>query len=489
MRWKALGIVLVVLLVGGVVIAAGGVYYTGTPSFCGGTCHAMTEAYESWKGSMHHASNNADGNEAICVECHFLPGEKLSWRAEMRAARHLAAYLYDPEAPLPIRAVVEDGSCLRAGCHVKEEVQEKDIQFTEKVKFKHGAHFGEKALPGQTITCDSCHFKVTEDKHFEVPKEICYLCHLSLRVPEPASAGAGEGGLIKVATSRKLAFNEGPAQCDMCHVVPTESLQSQLSTEDSDAEPITHESLTTAGVPCESCHLETVEGSGQVDEGAVNANGCLTCHNWSLERVAETSHDRAQMHDKHVATRRADCFDCHRVIRHGEKRDYLEAVRVACTSCHENQHASQILLLAGPARGEDVPETPSLMHAVKTNCFGCHVEDVHANGQIVKAATDQTCVDCHGEEQGRMMEDWKETLSEEIAITKEVEQEAVAALAAATGRVEAERLAEASKLLETGRDSLALVEHGNGVHNKKYSILLLDQALTHFEDLIDSLQE
>jgi hypothetical protein len=70
-----------------------------------------------------------------------------------------------------------------------------------------------------------------------------------------------------------------------------------------------------------------------------------------------------------------------------------------------------------------------------------------------------------------------------------VEQEAVAALAAATGRVEAERLAEAGQLLETGRDSLALVEHGNGVHNKKYSVLLLDQALTHFEDLIDSLQE
>ena len=489
MRWKALGIVFVVLLVGGAAIAAGGVYYTSQPSFCGGMCHAMTEAYEGWKGSMHHASNNTDGNEATCVECHFLPGEKFTWRAQMRAARHLAAYLYDPDAPLPIRAVVEDGSCLQAGCHAKEVIQEKDIQFTEKVRFKHGDHFGDKALPGQTLTCDTCHFKVTEEKHFEVPKEICFLCHLGPRVPGAASAGTGQGALLKVGASRKLAFNQGPAQCDLCHTIPTESLQGQLSAEDSDAEPITHERLMSAGVPCESCHLETVDGTGQVDEGGVNANGCLTCHNWPPERITKSSNDRDLMHDKHVATRRADCFDCHRVIRHGEQRDYLEAVRAQCTSCHEDQHANQILLLAGAARGEDVPETPSLMHAVRTNCAGCHTDDVHVNGQTVKAATGEACVDCHGEEQARMLEDWKTTLAEEVTITKEVEQEAVAALAAAAGRVSEERLVEAGKLLEEGRMSLKVVEHGNGVHNKKYSILLLDQALTNFENMVDSLQD
>jgi nitrate/TMAO reductase-like tetraheme cytochrome c subunit len=489
LRWKVLGMVFVALLAGGVVVAAGGVYYTGKSSFCGGACHAMTEAYEGWKSSMHHASNNAAGREASCVECHFLPGEKVSWRGNMRGLRHLAAYLYDPQAPLPIRALVEDGSCLRAGCHAKDEVREKDIQFTEKVRFKHGVHFDDEALPGQTITCDTCHFKVTEEKHFEVPKEICFLCHLSPRAAQPAPTGKGADGLLEVAARRKLVFNDGAARCDLCHTIPTESLQSQLSAEDSDAEPITHEGLMSAGVPCESCHLESIEGHGRVDEGSVNANGCLTCHNWPAERVAETSHDRDLMHDKHIATRRADCFDCHGVIRHGEKRDYLEAVRSVCTSCHQNQHASQMLLLAGPARGDDIPETPSLMHAVRTNCSGCHTETVHANGQSVKAASGEACTDCHGEEQARMLADWKETLAEEITIAKEVEQEAVAALAAAEGRVEAERLAEARELLEAGRETLGLVEHGNGVHNKKYSILLLDVALTNFEDLVDSLQE
>jgi nitrate/TMAO reductase-like tetraheme cytochrome c subunit len=485
--WKALGIVFVVLVAGVIVTAAGGMYVSGQSSFCGGACHAMTEAYESWQRSTHYASNNPGGKEASCVECHFLPGEKLAWRGQMRGARHLAAYLYDPEAPLPIRAVVEDGSCLRAGCHAENEIRDKEIGFAEKFKFKHGAHFAEKALAGQTITCDTCHFKVTEEKHFEVPKEICFLCHLSPRAPEPA--GNGQGKLVEVAVNRKLVFNDGPAQCDLCHTIPTESLQSQLSADDTDAQPITHEGLLSAGVPCESCHLDSVEGSGRVDEGAVHANGCLTCHNWSRERVAETVHDVRLMHDKHIATRRADCFDCHRVIRHGQTRDYLETFRAACTSCHQNQHASQSLLLAGPARGDEIPETPSLMHAVRTNCFGCHTEDVHAAGQTVKVATDDACVDCHGEEQARMLEDWKEMLTEEVQIAKEVEEEAVAALAAAADRVEETRLAEARKLLAAGRESLGLVELGNGVHNKKYSILLLDQALTNFEDLVDSLQE
>ncbi len=489
MGWKSLGIVFVVLLAGLVVATAGGMYYSGKSSFCGASCHAMTEAYESWMGSVHHASNNDAGKEASCVECHFLPGEKLSWRGQMRGARHLAAYLYDRDAPLPIRAVVEDGSCLLAGCHSREEVRDQEIQLTDKIKFKHGDHFEEKVLEGQRLTCDTCHFKVTEAKHFEVPNEICFLCHLSPRAPAPGPAGGTGGGLIEVAAGDRLTFNEGPARCDLCHTVPTESLQSQLSAEDADAEPITHEGLMSAGVPCESCHLESVDGSAQVDAGSVNANGCLTCHNWLPERIAESSHDGRRMHDKHVATRRADCFDCHRVIQHGEQRDYLEPVRSACTICHVNQHTSQSLLLAGPARGEDIPETPSLMHGVKTNCVGCHTEFVHTSGETVRAATRESCVDCHGEEQGQMLADWKEMLAEEVAYTKEVEQEAVTALAAAAGRVEEERLAEAKRSLEDGRELLGLVEHGNGVHNKKYSILLLDQALTNFEDLVDSLQE
>jgi hypothetical protein len=36
---------------------------------------------------------------------------------------------------------------------------------------------------------------------------------------------------------------------------------------------------------------------------------------------------------------------------------------------------------------------------------------------------------------------------------------------------------------------MSLVEYGGGVHNKKYSVMLLDEAMNNFEDAIDLLSE
>ncbi|MBT3094512.1 MAG: NapC/NirT family cytochrome c, partial [Candidatus Thiodiazotropha sp. (ex Lucina pensylvanica)] len=69
-------------------------YYTSQSSFCGGSCHTMTEQYEAWKSNYHYKSNNPEGMQAECVDCHFLPGEKHSMKAKYEGLRHLAAYLY-----------------------------------------------------------------------------------------------------------------------------------------------------------------------------------------------------------------------------------------------------------------------------------------------------------------------------------------------------------------------------------------------------------
>ena len=44
-------------------------------------------------------------------------------------------------------------------------------------------------------------------------------------------------------------------------------------------------------------------------------------------------------------------------------------------------------------------------------------------------------------------------------------------------------MAEAEVLYDKGLKNLHIVEFGNGVHNKKYSIMLLDSALTSFEEI------
>ncbi len=44
-------------------------------------------------------------------------------------------------------------------------------------------------------------------------------------------------------------------------------------------------------------------------------------------------------------------------------------------------------------------------------------------------------------------------------------------------------------MLNQGRENLNIIKLGNGVHNKKYSIMLIDAAKTRFEDMIDYLEE
>ncbi len=473
-------------------------YYTTGPAFCGGTCHTMTEQYEAWKTNSHHANNNKDGVQANCVDCHFLPGEKYSVKAKLEGLRHLAAYLYDQNAPLPIRPKIQDGACLRSGCHDDGAFRDKEIQFTNKVRFKHTVHLGEKALNGQKLSCDDCHFKVTEKKHFEVPQDICFLCHLKLNKPTLAKAqeegtpgGKKEPVVQRISFKQvpSIAFNAGASRCDICHVIPTRSLQAQIQNDgEGKDKPITHQSLQARGVPCESCHFEMVKGHGAIAPGNVVSNGCLTCHNRSPELLIE-ARDAALMHNRHVATRAADCFDCHSVIEHRNRTDHLDFVRNDCELCHQDQHKYQKILLTGVSVVDGVPETPQLMAGVNTNCMACHIKKSLLNNHPVRRGAGEACVGCHTDEHKKMLEYWQLSLEKEVLSVKEARTEARALLVKAEGVVPTDLAEEAKGLMRKGDEILAIVEVGNGVHNKKYSILLLDEAIGNFEDSIDVLQE
>ncbi len=187
----------------------------------------MNEQYVAWRKSKHYAPGGEPGKHAACIDCHFLPGEKRSFKAKMRGARHLAAYLYDRDAHLPVRPVVKDGACLRSGCHAIEKFQDKEIQYGEKSTFKHGAHFEKEMLKGQKLFCDTCHVKHSAARHFEAPKEICFACHFRPGTspeeeetqiagpPMPIKASFDEtanGGLKNGST---MGFNAGPGKCSV----------------------------------------------------------------------------------------------------------------------------------------------------------------------------------------------------------------------------------------------------------------------------------
>ena len=490
-----------IIVIAGVLFLTGAWYaqeaYTSRSEFCGGSCHTMSEQFAAWKNNKHHGSQNSEGMQAECIDCHFLPGEKHGFKAKMEGLRHLAAYLYNPEAPLPIRPVIKDGSCLQSGCHSLDTLQDKEIQFTEKVRFKHKAHFGDEALKGQKLTCDTCHFKVTAEKHFEVPKDICFLCHLKLEKPtlekavlEKVTIGEGEVEKISFNQRASINFNEGASKCDICHVIPTKSLQGQLSADDSKVKAITHQTIKASGVACESCHFEVVKGHGEINTGNVVSNGCLTCHNRSEELLSKAS-DGKLMHDEHIAkAARADCFDCHSVIEHKNRTDHLDFVRKDCTLCHQDQHKYQKILLAGIPVAEGVKGPPHLMFKVNTNCMGCHLKKELNKGHAVRTGAPETCAACHTPGHKKMLADWRKQVGEEIEAALELELEALEALETAKQNgVAPEKIAEAQNMITAGRKFLDIVRIGNGVHNKKYAITILDEAFTNYEDSIDLLSD
>ncbi len=488
------GRLVAIMLVGIVLLLLaswGGIeYYTSQSSFCGGSCHTMTEQYVAWKNNFHHADNNPDGMQANCIDCHFLPGEKRSLKAKFEGLRHLAAYLYDPNAPLPIRPVIKDGACLQSGCHNREKLADKEIQYTEKARFKHSVHFTDKALDGHQVTCDTCHFKTTEEKHFEVPKEICFLCHLYLDKPTLDIATMDDSEVKKISFTGRpsIDFNQGASRCDICHTIPTRSLQSQLQAGDeaSTKKPITHQTIQESGVTCESCHFEVVKGHGEIDTGNVVANGCLTCHNRS-QTLLSTARDKTLMHDKHVPAK-ADCFDCHEVIEHKNRTDHLDFVRQDCQLCHADQHKYQKLLLAGLPVDEDTSGAPHLMFEVNTNCMGCHLKKTVNRGHDVRTAAGDTCAACHTEQHRKMLDNWKKTMEEEVAGAEEVEIEARQMLALLKDDMDLDLLKQAEEMLAKGAENLNIVRFGNGVHNKKYAITILDSAFGYFEDTIELLE-
>jgi nitrate/TMAO reductase-like tetraheme cytochrome c subunit len=489
LTWKGLLIAIPVALVVLGASWAGMETYTSRSSFCGGSCHTMTEQYVAWQNDTHNASKNPEGIQANCIDCHFLPGEKYGFKAKYVGLRHLFAYLYDRDAPLPIRPVVKDGACLRSGCHDDGKYEETELQFTENVKFTHKVHLGDKALDGHKLACDSCHFKVTEDKHFEVPKDICFLCHLKLEKPILAKAEVETGGFrrISFADRPQIDFNKGISRCDMCHTIPDKPLQSQAIEGGLLKQSITHKTMKDAGVACEGCHFEVVKGHGEIETGNVVANGCLTCHNRSRELISKAN-DKTLMHDKHVSATNADCFDCHTVIEHRNRTDHLDFVREDCSLCHEDQHKYQRLLLAGTPVTEDLTATPHLMFNVNTNCMGCHLKKTSSTGHAVRTATGDTCAACHTPEHKKMLDDWQHTVVREVKDVEDVEKEAVNGLAAANGRLDEKDVKKIETMISEGRKFLDIVRFGNGVHNKKYSIMILDQAFGKFEDAIDFIE-
>jgi len=466
--------------------------------FCG-YCHVLTypgivqKGYELWKKGKH--------NKYGCVECHYPPkqAEKMipvSTTDPAFEKTHIPKKPPDRFSYLPLggetiktRPRIVDASCMTAGCHGKPEdkFKTKKIKFTEKVFFVHKPHLEKKnQIEGQKINCTSCHQHETENKKFEVTKASCHLCHF-----------------------KNTKFNQDRGKCELCHELPQKPIQT------SGEKPITHQMLKDAGVSCASCHLDVIQASGGagyeayfekgelkaalvIDAGRVDKENCLACHD--QPKALKEDRNKKLMHEKHVAIKNSRCFDCHRQVRHTradlEKTiagkqpqvDLKQSIRNSCTLCHAEPHRYQRMLAEGLKR-EGVLASPDPMFKARTNCLGCHIESKRSGkGLSSMTASAETCVKCHTKDHRKMLKDWKTELAKELVYARDVEKEALEAFNRTKPKLSKEKLEQANQRIERGRDYLNIIEFGNGVHNKKYAIMLIDAAITRFEDMIDDIE-
>jgi len=462
------------------------------PQLYCGYCHILTypsifqKGYENWKQSKH--------NKYGCVECHYPPrdiegvppgrgmGVATGGSHILRTVAQRFAYIPIGGETIKTRPRIVDASCMTSACHgsPKDQFKTKKIKFTEKVTYVHEPHLDpKKQIEGQKLNCTSCHQHETAEKKFEVSQATCHLCHF-----------------------KNVKFNQDRGQCELCHELPIKPIQT------SGDKPITHAMLKEAKVSCSSCHIELIQATGGskfeaffeagelktslvLGAGRMRPEGCRSCHDQA--QAFKEAQNKKLMHEKHVTIKNARCLDCHRPIRH-TKADLQQpmdkrSTRVSCEACHFESHTYQRLLSAGPKR-EGVSKTPDFMFKARTNCLGCHVEQkLTLKGAKVMTASGKTCVRCHTKDHDKMLKDWKTEVAKNVKEAQEVEQEALEALAEHKAKLSTDKLAKAHDMLKQGREDLNIVQFGNGVHNKKYSIMLIDAAITRFEDMIDYLEE
>jgi len=231
----------------------------------------MKPYVEAWRTSKH--------NQVACVQCHYPPGLRDTIWVKYQALSQVAKWATQTYSSKPF-AEVEDGSCLRSGCH-SERLLTGKVVYKRGIIFDHQPHL-EEVRRGRQLRCTSCHSQIVVGTHIEVTGSTCFLCHFK---------GLKQGRELKPI-----------AGCTGCHQPPKGDIQVGSIR-------FNHEETVRRGVACQKCHLNVVEGDGEAP-----SQRCFTCHNQpeKLQRYADTPF----IHDFHVARHNIECARCHTEIHH-----------------------------------------------------------------------------------------------------------------------------------------------------------------------------
>lgn len=419
--------------------------------FCN-SCHIMNSYYASWQRSRH--------KEVACVSCHIPPGMDNLVLAKLNGAGQLVDDLLSRTSTKP-SASVSDISCTRSGCHDLAKVRSTAAR-NSKYFFDHGKHL-DLEYAGIAVHCTTCHSHVQGSEHFSLNTQACITCHLVKPAPQPgrdatvvlASTGSGPA---PVGAGRKVATS----QCDKCHAPPDKPI-------DYHGLKVIHAEFISYGAGCDSCHRGVTAPPAKVKD-----DQCFSCHDFGLERLAETVEQTHRIHTE--GRHKVECFSCHGVTRHGPSAQSMRLDQIDCQSCHQGQHAIQqktyrndLVLAHQPATQEAV--TP--MFLAHVDCTGCHIQPRELksrpdSGARVTVASARSCDNCHKPGLGeQMIPLWQgNTRALYEAVEKMLPADTSALSAESRTKVE-----EARRLME-----LVRLDGSWGVHNPRYTQKLLEEA-------------
>ena len=438
-------LILLALFVVGVAVNVGVVEYTSMPGFCA-KCHYMEPYVSSWKESKH--------SDVTCLKCHFPPGIKHWVYGKLNGLTEVIKTVTHREGPKP-ETEIEDASCLRGGCHVREELAG-PILFREKYNFDHGTHF-EELRGGKKLRCASCHSRITEGPHFQVSEAVCFTCH------------------FKGQTSARETHPIGG--CTSCHNVPEEGLELASGS------TFVHKDFVDRGVECWKCHFDTVQGTGDVSKQV-----CLQCHE-KQEQIDQYSDSRS-MHNWHVTENKVECLNCHSEIRHGLRPEPFEK-RDTCETCHTKGHTSPKEMFAGEG-AKGVEEAPSMHFNASVECVACHaylfeMGNKHLTDMKVHETIEASCQDCHGDANDGILGTWLDVFHESLDETKALLADAVKEYESAT--LDSKSKKQVKRLLDDAKFNCEFIEKGRGVHNPEYALDVLDKAANDIAEAQDILED
>jgi hypothetical protein len=120
---------------------------------------------------------------------------------------------------------------------------------------------------------------------------------------------------------------------------------------------------------------------------------------------------------------------------------------------------------------------PNAMFGSRLNCTGCHTKSAtDLKGDKLIEASEQTCIGCHGAEYKRLFEQWRDELAASL-------KEAELALDRVDKRIAelqsrgVEIPSEVADLVKPARENIAFIKAGNGIHNRNYTLRLLDLSI------------